>query len=157
MHPNSTSCLRRHVLYVEDQPVNAMLMRALFERVPQCDLVVAECARHALDVAVDLHPSLLLLDQRLPDLRGSELLPLLRRVPGCEMVPAIVVTAEHEFDISSTGFVEVWRKPLHLHKVLERLHWFLAHAVAPSRVLQPPIELARRTAPAVMTPQADRA
>lgn len=46
---------------------------------------------------------MLLLDLRL-DIQGSQLLPLLRRVSGCEHVPVVAVTAEHEFDIRGTGF-----------------------------------------------------
>lgn len=128
MHNGPAPRLPHKVLYVEDEPVNAMLMGALFERVPNCELVLADCGRRALEAAAGLHPSLLLLDLRLPDLRGNELLPLLRRVPGCERSPAVAVTAEHEYDITATGFVELWGKPLHLHKVLQRVQYLLAQA-----------------------------
>gem|GEM_PF-4012166 len=44
--------------------------------------------------ACDLYPVLLLLDLRLPDGDGRALLPMLRRIPGCETAPAVAVTAE---------------------------------------------------------------
>jgi CheY-like chemotaxis protein len=130
MQPSSASRLRHQVLYVEDEPVNALLMRALFERLPDCDLVVADCGRRALELAQGLHPALLLLDLRLPDIHGSALLPRLRRIVGCEAVPAIAVTAEHGYDIAGTGFDELWRKPLNLLSVLERVEGYLALAAA---------------------------
>jgi CheY-like chemotaxis protein len=150
MHTSSSSCLPHKVLYVEDQVVNALLMRALFERIPDCELVLADNGRRALEVARGLHPALLLLDLRLPDLHGSELLPLLRRVPGCEHAPAMAVTAEHEYDITGTGFDEMWRKPLNLLKVIERVQCLLAPPHAQTATTSPHLELRPLTTPALL-------
>jgi len=157
MHPDSTSIARHKVLYVEDQAVNTMLMTALFERVPDCDLVLAECGSQALDRARDLYPALLLLDLRLPDIHGSRLLPLLRRVPGCEHVPAVAVTAEHDFDIAHTGFDELWRKPLNLLKVLERVEANLALSTAQRKALQRAPQVPLLTTPALVARLTERA
>ena len=150
MHPSSSSCLPHKVLYVEDQAVNALLMRALFERIPDCELVLADDGRKALEVARDLHPALLLLDLRLPDLHGSELLPLLRRVPGCEHAPAVAVTAEHDYDITRTGFDELWRKPLNLLMVIERVQCLLAPLHAQPTTALPHLELRPLTTPSLV-------
>lgn len=115
------SSAAKTVLYVEDHPVNALIMRAMFERCPALCLVVAETVAEALDVARGLNPVLLLLDLRLPDGNGHELLRLLRVIPGCESAPAVAVTAEDDFELQRSGFVEVWSKPLHLDAVLRRL------------------------------------
>jgi CheY-like chemotaxis protein len=112
---------RPTVLYVEDNPVNAMLMTALFERCSQLRLVVAQSAKHALDLAPGLRPVLLLLDLNLPDCHGSQLLPVLRHLPGYADVPAVAVTADSDFSIADTEFVELWTKPLNLSTVLARL------------------------------------
>ncbi len=111
----------RAVLYVEDHPVNAMLMAALFEARPQLKLVVAQNGQQALLIAAGLDPALLLLDMRLPDCHGTQLLPLLRQLPGCESAPAVAVTAEEDFVLEGSGFVELWRKPLDLAWVMRRL------------------------------------
>jgi len=121
MDGNLQPLIRRSVLYVEDHPVNAMLMSALFERRPGLKLVLAETGQQAVAIASGLHPVLLLLDLRLPDCHGSQLLPLLRQLPGCDRAPAVAVTAEDDFDITSTGFSEIWTKPLNLDLVLRRL------------------------------------
>jgi CheY-like chemotaxis protein len=116
-----SSHVRRSVLYVEDHPVNALLMSAIFERRPQLELVIATTGKEALCVAAGLKPALLLLDLSLPDCHGSQLLGLLRALPGCESVPAVAVTAHADFEIEGTGFCELWPKPLHLEQVLTRL------------------------------------
>ena len=116
-----SASLRRTVLYVEDHPVNAMLMAAIFERRPQLDLVIATSGAEAIQVAAALKPSLLLLDLGLPDCHGSELLTRLRTLPGLGAPPAIAVTADAGFEIDGTGFNELWPKPLHLEHVLHRL------------------------------------
>jgi len=109
------------VLYVEDNPVNAMLMSAMFELRPDLSLVLAYTVADALERARVLHPALLLLDLRLPDGDGRDLLSMLRRLPGCENAPAVAVTAEDDFELRGSGFTEMWTKPLDLHRVLRRL------------------------------------
>ena len=116
------------VLYVEDVAVNALLMKLLFERLPECELVIAASGREALAAAAGLRPSLLLLDLRLPDIHGSELLTLLRHVEGCEHVHAVAVTAEHRYDIRGTRFDELWSKPLDLAQVATRVRELVARA-----------------------------
>lgn len=111
----------RTVLYVEDHPVNALLMAAIFERRPLLTLVVAASGQEALHLAAGLHPALLLLDLNLPDCHGSQLLGQLRGFAGCAAAPAVAVTAATDFDIANTGFCELWPKPLDLDLVLTRL------------------------------------
>ncbi|RZL31713.1 MAG: response regulator [Rubrivivax sp.] len=112
---------RRTVLYVEDHPVNALLMAAIFEHRPQLDLVIATTGEEAMRVAAGLQPALLLLDLGLPDCHGSQLLGSLRTLPGLATPPAVAVTADASFEIEGTGFRELWLKPLYLEHVLNRL------------------------------------
>jgi len=112
---------RRSVLYVEDHPVNAMLMSAIFDRRPDLRLVVATTGEEAVCCASGLQPALLLVDLRLPDCHGSQLLDVLRLIPGCEDAPAVAVTADGDYDITGTGFAELWAKPMDLQRVLQRL------------------------------------
>ena len=109
------------VLYVEDEPVNVLLMRLLFERRPQLRLEVATCGQQALALARQLQPVLLLLDLRLPDCFGDELLKRLRREPGWQHLPAVAVTTEPGFEAAGSGFLELWRKPMDLQHALARL------------------------------------
>ena len=77
--------------------------------------------QEAVCCASGLNPALLLVDLRLPDCHGSQLLDVLRLIPGCEQTPAVAVTADGDFDINGTGFTELWSKPMDLQHVLRRL------------------------------------
>ncbi|HEY0822120.1 MAG TPA: response regulator, partial [Rhizobacter sp.] len=114
------------VLYIEDHPTNVHLMQALFKRRPQLRLVVAQDGQQARRIAPTLRPGLLLVDLRLPDCHGSELLDELRQLEGYAEVPAVAVTAEPAFRLEGSGFCEVWPKPLDLTYVLDRLDRFAA-------------------------------
>jgi CheY-like chemotaxis protein len=118
---------RTEVMYVEDQHVNVLLMRALFERMPHLALRVAVDVRSALSLAPCVRPKLLRLDLRLPDGHGADLLTQLRGFEHLAQVPAIAVSAESQFDAARVGFAEFWRKPIHLQHMRERLdHWLAA-------------------------------
>lgn len=136
------------VLYVDDNSVNVLLMSAIFDRIPDVELVTAECARSALEQARGLYPSLLLLDLRLPDLHGAELLRLLRRVPGCEQVPAIAVTAEQGYNGATSGFDGLWLKPFDVNGAIERIQQLLAQPAAP-RSAPPAPDFPQLTTPAL--------
>ena len=133
---------QRVVLYVEDEPVNVLLMRMLFERRPSLHLEVATTGQQALAMAPQLQPALLLLDLNLPDCHGTQLLPLLRRHPGWQDLPAVAVTAESRFQPLDGAFQEVWRKPLDLRRALARLDEMLG----PSMAITAPVELAAKAA-----------
>lgn len=113
------------VLYVEDEPTNLVLMQALFKLRPHIELVTAANGAEATALASSLRPALLLLDLRLPDCWGDDLLPQLRQRYRWQHVPAVAVTAESQIEERRRGFIEVWHKPLDLHFVLQRLdRWF---------------------------------
>lgn len=116
------------VLYIEDHPTNVHLMQALFKRCPHLHLVVARDGAEARALAGTVQPTLLLVDLRLPDCHGSELLEELRRLEGYADLPAVAVTAEPAFQIEGTSFCEVWPKPLDLALVLDRLAHLVDHS-----------------------------
>jgi CheY-like chemotaxis protein len=119
------------VLYVEDHPVNVLLMQTVFELRPELRLVVAVDGATAMAAACDLRPSLLLLDLRLPDCHGTQLLERMRELPGWAEIPAIAVTAEAEFIRDGTTFSDVWHKPLRVPTLLTRLDRVLAPRATP--------------------------
>ena len=120
---------RPQVLYVEDEPTNLLLMQALFRLRPHLHLVTATDGAEVTALAPSIRPALILLDLRLPDCWGSDLLPQLRQRFRWRHVPAVAVTAEVDFDGSRSGFIETWHKPLDLKFVLERLDRWLPDTV----------------------------
>ena len=118
----------RQVLYVEDDPVNAMLMQGILELKPGCRLQVARSGAEARRLAGQSHFDLLLCDLHLPDVGGGELLSQLRAAGLAESVPALLVTAESEFVAAQLarhhGFSGHWTKPLDVAETLRSLdHW----------------------------------
>jgi two-component system OmpR family response regulator len=80
---------RRRVLFVEDEPA----LRQSYERhfTPQYDLVFATTGAEALVMLETHHPDVAVLDMRLPDTDGVDLLRKIRRSqPG---LPVIITTA----------------------------------------------------------------
>jgi CheY-like chemotaxis protein len=124
---------RKLVLYVEDQPANVLLMRAMFSRRPEYRLQIATDGAEGLEAAHVHQPDLLLLDINLPDCHGSELLRQLRMLPGCEHTPAIAVTADPLFSLSGTSFAELWHKPVRLQFALGRLDRWLGESQSESQ------------------------
>ncbi|UXH80532.1 response regulator [Roseateles amylovorans] len=109
------------VLYVEDSPLNVIVMEAMFEQRRDLRLHVAEAGMPAWRLSARLQPQLLLVDLNLPDCHGAELLKLLRMRRGWAQVPAIAVTADSDFDALGAGFQELWAKPLDVRRTLARL------------------------------------
>ncbi len=123
------------VLYVEDNEVNVLLMRALVALRPGVRLLTAASGAEAealLDAPGAPQPALLLLDLNLPDTHGHALLQALRRRPLLAQVPAVLVTAAAEEAIDAPpaaageGFAERWIKPLEVDATLAALDRLLA-------------------------------
>lgn len=145
--------VRPQVLYVEDHPINALLMAAIFERRPQLELLTASHGEEAMQRAEGLRPVLLLLDLGLPDCHGSQLLGWLRALPGCAEPPAVAVTADITFDIADSGFCELWAKPLHVEHVLARLDALTGACATPPPQLPRELLTSCGPAPAGLTPR----
>ena len=119
----------RAVLYVEDDPVNAMLMQGILELRPGCRLQVARSGAEALRLVAEQRVDLLLCDLHLPDAAGDELLAQLRESGLAATVPALLVTAEAE-DVAADlarrgGFDGFWSKPLDVAATLRSLERWL--------------------------------
>lgn len=117
------------VLYVEDDPVNAMLMQGILELRPGCSLQVARSGAEARRLVGQGRIDLVLCDLRLPDIGGDELLAQLREAGLPEGVPALLVTAESEFVAAQLarrhGFDGYWSKPLDVAATLQSLERWL--------------------------------
>lgn len=118
------------VLYVEDDPVNVMLMQGILELHPGCQLLVARSGAEARSLVAQGRLDLLLCDLRLPDIGGDELLAQLREAGLPDGVPALLVTAEPEFVAAQLarrhGFDGYWSKPLDVAATLRSLESWLA-------------------------------
>jgi PAS domain S-box-containing protein len=82
------------VLYLEDNPANAALMRSIVARRAAAELSVVTRGTEALASALASPPDLLILDLHLPDMSGEEVLRRLRSDARTASMPVVVLTAD---------------------------------------------------------------
>jgi len=113
---------RRTVLYIEDNPVNQVLMEGMLAHRPDVRLLVAGLPAQGLTMAEQARPDLVLLDIQLPGMDGFEVLRRLRQQPATERTPVIAVSANAmQSDIDDArraGFDDYVTKPLDMHRLL---------------------------------------
>ncbi len=91
---HSLPIVKPRILIVDDNLLDARLLRRLFEARHQFEVVEAYSAQHALASIQEKIPDLLILDLMLPDIKGENLLSLLRDRDDTKVVPVIVVSAK---------------------------------------------------------------
>ena len=115
----------RRVLYVEDAPLNVLLMEALFAELPQFKLYIASTGADALANAPAIKPWLMLLDLNLPDMHGIDLLAKIRTNALLTNVDAIAVSADATKGTIDralcSGFDAYWVKPVNLDTIRNAL------------------------------------
>ena len=108
--------LRGRLLYIEDNPVNALIISELLARRSDLQLHIAEDGERGVQQALALLPDLVLLDMQLPDMDGFEVLRRLRDEPLLAKVPVIALSANAmPEDIERAlraGMSDYWTKPL---------------------------------------------
>jgi PAS domain S-box-containing protein len=107
---------RATLLYVEDNPVNALIIGELLQRRPDLQLHVAADGASGVQRAMALRPDLVLLDMQLPDMDGLEVMRRLRAEPALAQVPVIALSAnampEDIEQALRAGMSDYWTKPL---------------------------------------------
>jgi len=104
------------VLYIEDNPVNVLLVEQLLTRWPQIRFVHAEDGHGGIELARRLLPDLVLLDMQLPDMHGTAVLAALRADPDTAALAVVALSAsdlQDDVDIArEAGAIEYWTKPI---------------------------------------------
>jgi len=112
----------RTVLYIEDNPVNLLLMEGLLAQMPAVRLLSAARPDTGLALARSERPQLILLDIQLPGIDGYEVLRRLRDDPLTRATPVIAVSANAmRTDLErgqAAGFDDYLTKPLDLRRLL---------------------------------------
>jgi CheY-like chemotaxis protein len=110
------------VLYIEDEPLNVLLMQEVFRAQPAWTLHVAEDGESGVQAALRLRPDLALIDMNLPDINGLEVLRRLRGQPATQGLRCIALSADamHEQirTARAAGFDDYWTKPFDLTRLL---------------------------------------
>ncbi len=107
---------QHRVLYIEDNPVNALIISELVARRTDLSLHVATDGASGVHQAQQLLPELILLDMQLPDFDGFEVLRQLRAEPRTAGIRCIALSANAmPADIEralKAGLSDYWTKPL---------------------------------------------
>ncbi|MEO5688689.1 MAG: ATP-binding protein [Burkholderiaceae bacterium] len=110
------------IVYVEDNPINALLMQEVVEQRPDCTLHLAVSVRDGIDMINRLHPDLVLVDLHLPDGSGLEVAEWMRTAPLLSRVPVVVVSADStqaQRDAATVAGVRAYlAKPIRLTETL---------------------------------------
>ena len=108
----------RGLLYIEDNAVNALIVRELLRGRSDITLHVAADGASGVQMARREQPALILLDMQLPDGDGLSVLARLRADPATADLPCIAVSANAQpEDIPAAlaqGMADYWTKPLDL-------------------------------------------
>jgi signal transduction histidine kinase/CheY-like chemotaxis protein len=114
--------VRGSVLYIDDNEVNRVVMEALLMKRPDVQLRLAADGRTGLAMAQAEPPDLVLLDIRLPDMDGFEVLRALRAVENLRNTPCVAVSAgampDEIAQAAAAGFDAYLTKPLDVSVLL---------------------------------------
>jgi signal transduction histidine kinase len=120
----------RSVLYVEDDPVNVVLVQHLFAEEPAWQLLTAGTAGEGLEIARRERPDLVVSDMNLPDMTGFQLLERLRDDAHTAGIPCVGLSADAMAEqvrrALDAGFVDYWTKPVDVQAMHGRLRRMLA-------------------------------
>jgi CheY-like chemotaxis protein/anti-sigma regulatory factor (Ser/Thr protein kinase) len=116
---------RRHVLYIEDEPLNVVLLQELFATREAWSLHVAGDGEQGVAMARSLRPDLLLVDMNLPDMDGLEVLRRLRADASTASLPCVALSADamrEQIEAArAAGFDDYWTKPIDLTHLLDNV------------------------------------
>jgi len=114
--------MNRTVLCIEDDPDNINLMRRLLQRRPGTIVRLACNARDGIETARTERPALILLDNRLPDATGREVLRQLASEPETAGIPVVAISGDSGRsavdELLAAGASDFLCKPFDIHQFL---------------------------------------
>ena len=117
------------IVYIEDDPVNVLLMEQYVALCADVQLLVARDGTSGLDLARRWMPNLILLDMQLPDMSGLDVLDRLRADPATSGIRVVALSADampaQVTEAIARGAEAYWTKPLALAKFKSELPKFL--------------------------------
>lgn len=120
---------RPRVLVVDDVYANRYSLLKLLESV-DADIIEASSGREALSLLIDTDFALILLDVRMPDLDGLDVLSIIHSEPTTRSIPVILFTADQSDEKNvarayRTGAVDYLYKPMDPHILLGKVQVFI--------------------------------
>jgi CheY-like chemotaxis protein len=117
------------VLYIEDNLANLEVMELVLAYRPGVKLISAMQGRLGFALAKEHHPELVLLDMRLADITGREVLDRLQGDPATADIPVVILSAEalpsDVDDVLQAGARAYLTKPFRMEVILELMEELL--------------------------------
>ena len=118
------------VLYIDDNQNNILLVQRLCERrCPDVQLHTAVTGRDGIRAAIDDQPTLILLDNRLPDTTGEEILRHLAATPATATIPVVILSGDSGQltvnELLAAGAADFLAKPFDIHQLLAMIGRYL--------------------------------
>jgi CheY-like chemotaxis protein len=116
------------MLYIEDNENNILLVERLLRRRPRIELHVAMNGRDGIRAAIDKQPGLILLDNRLPDATGGEILRELTSATATAAIPVVVLSGDSGGiidELLANGAAESVAKPFDIHQFMAIIDRYL--------------------------------
>lgn len=121
--------LAGRVLYVEDNPINVILVRQLLSRWPRVELITAHDGAAGLAQAGALRPDAILLDMQLPDMTGLAVLQRLKADEATRDITVVALSASAtppEVEAArAAGAADYWTKPIDFEGFLSGMRQLL--------------------------------
>lgn len=124
---------RKRVLYIEDNPVNAITVQELLQNHTRLDIVIEENGTHGVERARQMLPDLILIDMQLPDFDGLE---VMRRLKASALTAALTCIAlsanaapQYIAEALAAGFDDYRTKPIEFDEFLLGLERLFPDAV----------------------------
>ncbi|HUC58422.1 MAG TPA: response regulator [Streptosporangiaceae bacterium] len=121
--------MTRILLYIEDSQDNVRLVGRILRQRPGITLRSAPTGQDGVRAAIEERPGLILLDNRLPDATGAEVLRQLRNSEQTAAIPVLIVsgdtaaeTIEKFREAGAAGFIG---KPFDIHDFLSEIDKYL--------------------------------
>ena len=118
------------LLYIDDNQDNIFLLQRLFKhRRPDIQLHTAMTGRDGIRAAIDNQPALILLDNRLPDVNGEQVLLQLAATPATAAIPVIILSGDSDpvtvNELLAAGAADFLVKPFDSHRLLAIIERYL--------------------------------
>jgi sigma-B regulation protein RsbU (phosphoserine phosphatase) len=129
---------RAHVLIVDDERTNRLILRSICEKLGIGILDEAESGQAALDIVTRFQPDMMLLDIRMPEMDGFEVIRRIRQNPTHQNMSILVATSMQDsadrLRCFNYGASDVVSRPFDPHELTARIRAHLRSTVA-ARVL----------------------
>jgi signal transduction histidine kinase len=95
-----------NVMLIDDQHLAEDLIRHMLHDQPDIRLHYSSRAENALEIALDLSPTVVLVDLRMPTVDGLGVTRSLRSHPSTQKIPVVLLSSEDDAEVKAQAFAE---------------------------------------------------